>query len=368
MLLNLILIEEAHEVVRGADERSDLSEGIVGIFVREARKYGFGLMLVDQTPALLPGYLTSNCHTRICLGVLSGEDARAVGGMMALTQAQRDYLMMLPPRAAVTHYPSFHSAFIMAARGLVPDGMISEEEIEAATQRALERLAWQEKAQQQKVVVRLKDEGKDSPLPWDEQDYLMKVAKDPLVPATARDQANHIPLARGNALRQRLRAKGMVEEARVNVGKGGQVLVVAPSTQGWRYLESIGAPGQKPPGRGGLAHCFGQFTVASALAKRYPRAQVRIEDGSVGKSVDVSLVVEEEGQVLKAAFELLVKGEGKEISNIVQDLDVGYTTVTVCCETLEALESLRERCRRELKEEEWKKVRFSLLGEFWKEE
>ena len=83
---NIIVLEELHQIVRGSENRTDIQESIVGIMVREARKYGFGLICIDQTVSELPSSITAKCQTRICLGVQNGEDAFALSRMLALSR------------------------------------------------------------------------------------------------------------------------------------------------------------------------------------------------------------------------------------------------------------------------------------------
>jgi hypothetical protein len=371
LLHNIIVLEELHQIVKGSEDRTDIQESIVGIMVREARKYGFGLICIDQTISELPSSITANCQTRICLGVQNGEDAFALSRMLALSREQSDYLLALPHRTAVVSYPAYTRPFLMTVREVPAMEAASEEDIRRSKEALLRQLTWvpangpgiakESKKTEDKAALKL---------PYEEQDYLIKTARDPLTPATVRDIANEIPLATGNQLRQRLMAKELIEEARVNVGKGGQVLVIAPSLGGWQYLREIGVPEvSRPPGKGGMAHCYGQHLIAAGLGKKHPEGKVAIEDSSLGKAVDVSLRLPDAGggQDVLTAYELLCKGGGKEVTNIVQDLDAGYDKVVVCSETAAALESLKKRCERELTKEELERVEFRRLGEFYRE-
>ena len=68
---------------------------------REIRKYGVGLMVMDQTPSQIPNSVFANINTKIALSLSTSQDIYAMAKAMNLHQDQARYLGMLPTGKAI---------------------------------------------------------------------------------------------------------------------------------------------------------------------------------------------------------------------------------------------------------------------------
>ena len=97
-LERLIVVEEAHNVFRRTlSEDSSLARSNLAFdrMFAEIRASGTGLILSDQRPALMPDAVLANTAVKICLGMDSEEDRRAIGDAMGLSDVQRRELHAL---------------------------------------------------------------------------------------------------------------------------------------------------------------------------------------------------------------------------------------------------------------------------------
>jgi uncharacterized protein with HEPN domain len=91
---------------------------------------------------------------------------------------------------------------------------------------------------------------------------------------------------------------------------------------------------------------------------------VKIEDAGSAKSVDVSVFLPSQQGEKAVAFEILVTGENKELTNLLRDLEAGFDEVVLCVDSWQRLERLREKVLLELGEEKANRVKFQLLSQF----
>lgn len=98
-LRHLTLIEEAHRLLAKADYAdSGAKKAAVETFtdlLAEIRKYGEGLIVVDQIPNKLAPEVLKNTNTKIIHKILAKDDKEAVGDTMLMDDKQKEYLSAL---------------------------------------------------------------------------------------------------------------------------------------------------------------------------------------------------------------------------------------------------------------------------------
>ena len=96
---HLTLIEEAHRLLSKVDY-NDLGSKKVAVetfsdLLAEIRKYGEGLIIVDQIPNKLASEVLKNTNTKIIHRILAKDDKEAVGDAMLMDDKQKKYLSAL---------------------------------------------------------------------------------------------------------------------------------------------------------------------------------------------------------------------------------------------------------------------------------
>jgi hypothetical protein len=272
---------------------------------------------------------------------------------------------------------------------LETDDKISEEEINEIMAPVLASLEWTpcpletiENADQGRISAQEQDElstrPDDIPLPLlpegdnklaklivgpvtkEETDYLIAIAEKPFIPVTELDRKSDLSLYKGHQLREKLAAREYIQAHRIKTGKKGNPLTILEITEsGWQYLEAIKAKVERYRGVGGFIHCYWQSKIKEWYEQKYKACKAIIEDRSSGKAVDVGIHFRDK----RTAVEIMIKGEEKEIKNIVEDLR-HYNLVMCCAEDWESLNSLRELVEKEVEEDKRDKVWFKVLRDF----
>lgn len=96
---HITLIEEAHQFLKRTTAGDSLAKkSAVDLFsnhLAEIRKYGEGLIIVDQNPTNLAPDVIKNTGTKIIHRIVAKEDKDSVGAAMYMDEKQRDYLSLL---------------------------------------------------------------------------------------------------------------------------------------------------------------------------------------------------------------------------------------------------------------------------------
>lgn len=108
-LRHVTLVEESHRLLSKAEYGdSGSKKGAVETFsglcpdmLAEVRKYGEGLVIVDQIPNKLASEVLKNTNTKIIHRILARDDKEAVGDAMLMNDKQKRYLSALEVGHAV---------------------------------------------------------------------------------------------------------------------------------------------------------------------------------------------------------------------------------------------------------------------------
>ncbi|MCB5271886.1 MAG: hypothetical protein LHW56_08585 [Candidatus Cloacimonetes bacterium] len=104
---HLTLIEEAHRLLAHPDQgSSDSRRHAVETFadmLAEIRKYGEGLVIVDQIPGKLMPEVLKNTNTKIVHKLFARDDREAVGDSMGLDDEQKNWLSRLKTGEVIVH-------------------------------------------------------------------------------------------------------------------------------------------------------------------------------------------------------------------------------------------------------------------------
>ncbi len=96
-LKNVLLFEEFHNIVENS-KKDDLIQKIF----RQLRKYGTGLIALDQTPSLIPNGIFENMSTKITFSLDHQSNIRAVANAMYMEKDQVNFIGLLKVGYAIT--------------------------------------------------------------------------------------------------------------------------------------------------------------------------------------------------------------------------------------------------------------------------
>ncbi|MCP3931498.1 MAG: ATP-binding protein [Bacteroidetes bacterium] len=95
-LKNVIIFEEFHNIAIQSHE-----DNMVSNLFRECRKYGVGLIAIDQTPSEIPNAIFANMNTKVSFSLGTNQDITAMGRAMNLPNEQLSFLGMQKTGQAV---------------------------------------------------------------------------------------------------------------------------------------------------------------------------------------------------------------------------------------------------------------------------
>ena len=120
----VILIEEAHrlfsttsKVAAGGDFTGAHSEAkaveTLSEMIDEARAFGVGIIIVDQTPTKLAPDAIKNTNLKITHGLVDGNERKVMSEAMGLGEEQNQYLMYLARGQAMVSMGGFHGPYLI---------------------------------------------------------------------------------------------------------------------------------------------------------------------------------------------------------------------------------------------------------------
>jgi DNA helicase HerA-like ATPase len=124
-LKQVIVFEEFHNICMKSKE-----DNMVSNLFRECRKYGLGLIAIDQTPSEIPNPIFANCNAKVSFTLATSQDIAAMSKAMNLNPFHYQYLGMLETGQAITSIKQgFPEAFVLRVPFLKQSENLSDEEI-----------------------------------------------------------------------------------------------------------------------------------------------------------------------------------------------------------------------------------------------
>ena len=265
-LTNMIVLEEAHNLL--LKKTSDSKESVLETSIRMVRQYGLGYVFVDQSASLLSRVAFANSYATIALSQKLRSDVQTIAGAMNLTDEQKQALNTLPIGTAVVRLADeYPEPFVIKIRRCpIREGCVSDKAIKAkwgtyygdtnsnssirASLEVVSPISSQDnKEQNKRINLNIKD-NTHPPSPRESQDkenkslqsydskseppnkrlnreeirFLADVATRPLSTTVSRYQRLNLSRRRGNAIRQRLAATGVIKAVAIATRSGQVVL------------------------------------------------------------------------------------------------------------------------------------------------
>lgn len=378
-LTNLIVLEEAHHILsrRPAEAR----ESVLESSIRMIRQYGIGYVFIDQSASLLSKVAFANSYATFALSQKLRADIQTMAGAMNLSDEQRDALSTLPVGTAVVrladqHPEPFlirlprspvrdgyatdsivrqHMAGYSAKSGLIAASELSREPITAVPppdENQPDDLSGQiriphppspkkQLCSDSPVVPVSREAGSEPAPPPDEHltreelRFLTDLVRDPLGTTVVRYQRLHLSRRRGNAVRQSLTRRGLIEPVPIAT-RSGQVVLCTLTDAGLVQCEQLGLQPHRP--RASLEHTY----WARRAAEHFERQgySVALEQPVPGDGF-VDVVAERGGTRLAIEIET---GKSDIRANICKLASAGFDRIVLLATSPAAIEA----CQRAL--------------------
>lgn len=388
-------VDELHLLASKEREFGQFAGGpsVIVNALRAGRKWDIGWVTADQYVSGLAPEVLALTNSKLILSLVSHACAVQVGGAMALTPEQQEVFPLLPWRYGLLHSKSYDNTQAFLLR--VPDmklPRVSREEVDAAKERLAREFAPAKVEDPASAVEDAPKAGPDEhrvagkvgsmphkaaaskgsapetaptppvvPLQKYLLDHLAEIARSPFESAVERDKRLGLSGYMGNRLRSELLDGGWIESYQIRLSKrGAPTSFLYPSDKGVELLRQFGVKYQPLPGKGSSPHKLEQCLVAKKVRADWPSAAVTVEDGSLGKAVDVLV---SDGGVIACIEISDTTTPTNEMYNIQQDLKICQRVVVVA-RTPEHLAAIKELADAELGPNDRRRVSFATITEF----
>ena len=127
-LKQVLIFEEFHNIAIKTKQ-----DNMVSSLFRESRKYGIGLVAIDQTPSEIPNAIFANMNAKVSFALGTNQDIGAMAKAMNLDFSRAKYLGMLKTGQAIVNIKQrYHDCFLIRPYFTKWEENISDEEIRAA--------------------------------------------------------------------------------------------------------------------------------------------------------------------------------------------------------------------------------------------
>jgi hypothetical protein len=322
--LSLVLVvEEAHHVLY---THQSGHETTMELLLRQCRELGIGIIVVDQHPHLLSSAALGNTYTTICLNLKDPTDTAKAARLLLLSSEDARHLSTLPVgRGVVKLQDRWHEPVLVdfplvpVEKGRVTDAVLRSYLDGKATLSAVPPAP----------AVDLGSLGR--PRLADEARFLTDVAAYPNDGVDARYQRLKMSPDTGTRAKRRLLALGLIEEARVRIGRTHRHLVRLTTS-----ARQVIAPNGEQQHES-LAHEYWKRRYADTYRANDYAVQVEAPRPSGGR---VDVLATRTGESVAIEIET---GKSNAVENVRRDLLAGYTRVVVIATTDQAWARVRRQ-------------------------
>lgn len=127
-LRQVLIFEEFHNIVMKGK-----ADNMVSTLFRESRKYGIGLIAIDQTPSEIPNSIFANLNVKVSFALGTNRDIMAMAKAINLDTFKAKYLGMLKTGQAIVNVRQrHHDPFQIRPPFIKQNGNACDEELRAA--------------------------------------------------------------------------------------------------------------------------------------------------------------------------------------------------------------------------------------------
>jgi len=346
-LKHVFIVEEAHRLLKKTEHHGQGQDSILDIWVTEARALGEGLVILCQTPSILPAIALGNTYTTICLNLKHSSDINTMSRILLLKEDQKDALGQLKlGRAIVKLQGRWLSPFLIDVP-LYPiqKGSVNDEKLKKLMEPyftdSISKEAQNDPAEKFQVSP---ENGKhrddieimEYNLSETEKNILMDISKYPGSGVVERYKRLNLSRRKGNFIKQKLINKGLLKEIPLIVKKG-RVMLLELTAKGKNTIKNINGNQIERKRTGGATHEFWKDQIARYYESRGLKV-IKEESVNGGKTVDLS--IENNGK--KVAVEIET-GRSDALWNIQKDLEAGFDEVISVAVNEEVFQDLKRK-------------------------
>ena len=244
-LKHVLLFEEFHNILSAGSK----DDSILKMF-RQIRKYGTGLIVLDQTPSLIPNPIFENLYTKISFTLNHAQNVRAIADAMFMKPHEREFLGLLKTGQAICRIAARHTEpFLLDIPFIKTTGDASDEDVARHMSRF--SLFSDRKKPSRKDSSTLRTIHKDESLSPLAKILLEDIAKTPFVGMAKRYKTLGLSAAQGTEVQKELVSKRFAEPLTVARHK-----FLVPNDAGKRLLKKWSVPYKLGSGRGGFEHSY----------------------------------------------------------------------------------------------------------------
>jgi len=127
-LKQVLIFEEFHNIVMKSKE-----DNFVSSLFRESRKYGIGLIAIDQTPSEIPNAIFANMNAKMSFALGTNRDISSMAQAMNLGRDRSRFLGMLRTGQAIINVKQrHHDSFLIQTPFIKQDENVWDEELKSA--------------------------------------------------------------------------------------------------------------------------------------------------------------------------------------------------------------------------------------------
>ena len=255
-LKNLFAFEEFHNVtLRGKEDN------LISVLFRQVRKYGIGLMALDQTPSEIPNAVYANMNTKVAFNMNTIPDKKTIAGSLNMPAYHDGYFNMLKPGDAIIQISQRHPLpFLIKADHVDFDIKCDESDLAAMMDRFssiympdIDSLLDPSSFQSSQEV----DNSPPDPL---EKVILQSIADRPLDGVDARTKRLGLHPTQMVKIQTALMEKSIFKEVSVDRKKLFEL-----TSEGRIHAIELGISVKKHPSRGGVEHLYWIDKIATHL-------------------------------------------------------------------------------------------------------
>lgn len=268
-LRHVILLEEFHKIAG--------VELVIEAF-RMLRKYGTGLIALDQMPSKIPKEAFENMGTKIVFSLDLNDNVRAVSNAMYMTREEAQFIGLLRKGEAIVRSKErYPRPFLVSVPFSGNPENVTDDELKSYMKPYLQASSTSEPVIAQSQTLRNPPQD-DSPPTAGELILLQEIAHEPFLGTDQRYKRLGLSARQGTEFKNGLVSKGFIQPVHVD---GKLLFDLKPKTRELFAVKNIKIPGQA---RGGIEHNYWLERIKDKL--------INTEKFPFKEKDDIDLVVE----------------------------------------------------------------------------
>jgi len=303
-LKQVLIFEEFHNIAMKGKH-----DNMVSALFRESRKYGVGLVAIDQTPSEIPNSIFANMNVKVSFALATNRDMAAMSKAMNLDVIRSRYLGMLNTGQAVVNIRQRHvDSFLIRPPFVKPAENICDQELKEAM-RKFSQVSEPEPGLPEIQRSFQTFQGKDNFPPLDpiEKVVMTRIVEKPLEGVDERTKKLGMHPSQTVRIHRLLVDKGVLEPVYIDRKKLFEL-----TEKGKIVAEKSGifVPSRKT--RGGLIHYYWIMKVAALLKHMGLDPAVESQGMDITETSESMAIEVETGKSnIRANMEKLAKSEFK---------------------------------------------------------